>query len=295
MGFIKRHPIFITIVLAVGGFLYWNYFRGVTINSKIDSKSDQYVNDMYYAEGSAYEKLLDKYEKKMYLKILSDVKKNKQDTKLEGPDYGCDVYTNCDKLLVKVVEALNLDHPELIQWGTYGTVQVGQFLKVEYKYALKSSVETKINNMRLLRMIDDIKKSTKDLTEIEKVKYVYEWMNRSDYDSTFKENSKNQSAYYVFKKKDAMSPAFAKASQIIFQNLGITSYLVNGTKNGEHMWNIVKIDEEYYYFDATNGLNVKKESKDYYSGVGALKDTYKLNHKELYPELNGVKYLYSGN
>lgn len=292
MRFIKRHPIFIAVLLIAIGYLYWNYFRGITVYEKIDSSSPQYVSDMYYSDGRAFNGILNQYEQKLYMQLLNDIKKNEQETKFLGPDYGCDVYSNCDKILVNAVEALTLDHPELIQWGTYNTIQVGEFLKIEYRYALKSRAETTINNMRLLRMIDDIKKATQDMDEMEKVKYVYEWMSRSKYDGELKENSKTQSLYYIFKKKQATSPAFAKAAQVIFQNIGITSYLVSGTKSGNHMWNIVMLDKEYYYFDATNGLSTTKESKDYYSGIGASTTGYTLNYSELYPSVNGTKYLY---
>ena len=86
----------------------------------------------------------------------------------------------------------------------------------------------------------------------EKIKYVYNWMgNNTSYDKTFTWSSKNQSVYSVFMSKEAVCAGFAKASQIIFQNIGIESYGVAGQTGGPHMWNIIEYDGKYYFFDST--------------------------------------------
>ena len=294
MGFIKRHPILIVVVLLVGGYIFWNYFRPVKINGNINKNSEHYVNDMYYADGLRYNRLLSAPEKKMYMDLLADLKKNNIETKLDGVNYGCDVYTtSCYEMLVKVLDAMLIDHPELIQWGNFSTIQVGEFLKVDYKYKIKGSIMKSINTMRILRIIDDIKGSTSKMSEIDKVKYVYEWVQRSDYDTKIKEGSKNNSAYDIFYKNDGHSDSFAKASQIIFQNIGIESYLVNGKMVNDHMWNIVKIDEKYYYFDATLGAGLSEKSAGFYAGVGTNPKNYTLNHPELLPKIDGDKYLFN--
>ena len=45
---------------------------------------------------------------------------------------------------------------------------------------------------------------------------------------------------------------YAKAFQFILQNLGYESILVAGEgADGLHAWNMVKIDDDYYYFEVT--------------------------------------------
>ena len=80
--------------------------------------------------------------------------------------------------------------------------------------------------------------------------------------------------------------------QILFQNVGIESYIL---LSDNHIWNLVKIDGDYYYYDATNtyvpncyktvsysGLNT-----DYYSDP-----RYGILHPANLPFPNGTKYLY---
>ena len=64
--------------------------------------------------------------------------------------------------------------------------------------------------------------------------------------------SKNQSIYNVFMNKNAVCAGFAKASQVIFQNIGINSYTITGESTGPHMWNVVELDGKYNFIN-TNG------------------------------------------
>ncbi len=87
-------------------------------------------------------------------------------------------------------------------------------------------------------------------------------------------------------KKNAVCAGFAKASQVIFQNIGINSYAVTGTTTGGHMWNIVEIDGKYYYYDSTVAACRKKTSKGYYDGLKQEEFAdYKLDHPDWYSGL----------
>ena len=289
MKFIKKHPVLIIFWVVVLTYIFWNYLRPVNIYEKIDKESAHYNNDLYYSDGMAYEKLLKKSEQKLYLTMMSDINKNRVETKFEGPEFECDVFYpegefGCSKLVERVLDALLVDHPELIQWGAYSQIQIGEFQKVEYRYNIKSNAATLIQTARMQRILEDIKKKTKDLTPVEKIKYVYDWIgSRSEFEYKFTIAAKNQSAWDIFNKKTSTSAGFAKASQIIFQNIGIESYLVMGYTTGNHMWNIIKVSDKYYYFDATYAASIDKNSNNYYSGIGANIKSYELNHPELYP------------
>jgi len=292
MNFIKKHPILVIFWCVVLAYVFWVYLRPVSVNPKINKESIHYVNDMYYSNGSAYENLLDEKEQKLYMVMLKDIGKNKVETKFEGPPYECDVFASsgensCNYLITKVLEAIVLDHPELIQWGAYSQIQIGEFQKAEYRYNLRSNALTVIQTAKMLRMIDSIKKKTQKMDEVEKIKYVYEWVTRSKYEHRLELTSKNQSAFDVFNKKTTTSAGFAKASQIIFQNIGIESYLVIGNTTGLHMWNIIKYKDKYYYFDSTYAATIDKTSSNYYSGIGVSPKSYELIHPEIYPKIDG--------
>lgn len=75
-------------------------------------------------------------------------------------------------------------------------------------------------------------------------------------DSTYNTNSAyNQSIYSVFVRRNSVRTGYAKAAQYLFNLLGIESCLVfgrlhNDKEDGRHCWNLVKVDNEYYHFDA---------------------------------------------
>ena len=295
MSFIKRHFIVITLILVVGGYAYWNYLRPVGVHESLDKESPHYVNDLYYSNGMAFSGMLGDAEQKMYMDILRDVKAFKVDSKLEGYDYGCDVFgDSCNIMLEEVIIALMLDHPELTQWGSYSTMQVGEYLKVEYRYMLKSKLWADLDNRKMLRKIYDVTNKVIDKSEIDKVKYIYEYLAKNE-QMNFSASSKEQSAYNVLIGSKGTSASFAKAAQMLFQYLGLESYIVNGEYLGNHYWNIVRIDGEYYYFDATMGIGIVKEADNYYQGIGVNTEFLKNNYELMYPKVSGTKYLYENN
>ena len=195
--------------------------------------------------------------------------------------------TNKDTSVSEVADAIITDHPELLNFGgmRYSWDSLGNY-EIEVKNAPPIILE-QINISKIERIIYKIKQETKNMSDYEKIKYVYEWMGEnSDYDRTFTEMAKNQSAYNVFINKNAVCAGFAKASQIIFQNIGIESFGVSGYTSGPHMWNIVKYEGKYYFFDSTVATSVPKTSKRYYNGLKqTTMNDYKMDNPEWYPKI----------
>ena len=103
--------------------------------------------------------------------------------------------------------------------------------------------------------IDYVKK----LTQQEQVAYVYKWLVTY---CTYNANSAyNQSIYSVFVRRNSVCTGYAKATQYLLNLLGIESRLVfghlhNDKEDGRHCWNLVKVDNEYYHFDACFGDSI---------------------------------------
>ena len=99
----------------------------------------------------------------------------------------------------------------------------------------------------------------KKLSQQEQVAYVYKWLVTY---CTYNTNSAyNQSIYSVFVRRNSVCTGYAKAAQYLFNLLGIESRLVfgclhNDKEDGRHCWNLVKVDNEYYHFDACFGYSI---------------------------------------
>ena len=99
----------------------------------------------------------------------------------------------------------------------------------------------------------------KKLNWQEQVVYVYKWLVTY---CTYNANSAyNQSIYSVFVRRNSVCTGYAKAAQYLFNLLGIESRLVfgrlhNDKEDGRHCWNLVKVYNEYYHFDACFGDSI---------------------------------------
>lgn len=293
-NFIRKYPILFVVLLILLANIFWKYLRPIEGNPLVDKKSPHYVNGLYYSDGRFYD-AADDITQKMYMQVFDDIKNVRKESEIKYSDYGCEGMSDCVTLMIEAWDLVGLDHPELLAYGTISMREIDlTMMKASYHRPIRSKFMVSIYERRIARIIDDIKKETKDMSEYEKVKYVYDYIGRREYNPLFNPYTQtDQSAYSVFIKKKGVCAAFARASQLIFQNIGIESYIAVGTTRGPHAWNIVRIDGEYYYYDSTYAAVYKTESKHYYAGIGANKDEYSLKYKELYPDLNGEQYLFS--
>ena len=292
MRYFKRHKIYTIILIILSIFIYLNYTRIIEPNSKIDKKDKFYINDIYMSDGRIYKEYLSKEEKKAYDEIIDTINKREKTRKIDTSKYPNMTTQDIGNLLITASDAILIDHPELLQYSNIAYKYTSTKIELIISYAIDNPLMEEINTLRIRRIINNIKLKTKDMSDLEKIKYVYEWIgDNSRYDTLFTTASKNQSIYNVFIKKNAVCVGFAKTSQVIFQNIGIESMTITGESTGPHMWNVIKYKGKYYYYDSTYSASIrKKDNKNYYDGLKQEKlNYYKLSHPEWYPKIEEEK------
>ncbi|WKY47515.1 transglutaminase domain-containing protein [Eubacteriaceae bacterium ES3] len=93
------------------------------------------------------------------------------------------------------------------------------------------------------------------------VKYTYEYVVKN---TVYQENTDDQNIYSVFGRKASVCAGYAKAVKYLLDKQGIACSYVSGYVDlqGAHAWNLVRVDGEYYYLDATWGeLGVNDNSE----------------------------------
>ena len=293
MRFVKQKKFMTLLLLALSIFVYIYLTKPVKLNSKADPKSEFYINDLYSSEGRIYKNYLNEDEKKLYMTLLDDVRNHRSSRSFLLSDYNCNGYEKCFAMLHTLFDTFVVEYPEAMDFSTFMWESDGVNLKITYLYATPLKAFDTIGEQRIKRIINDIIIETKDMTDEEKILYVYEYMGENfKYDKVFTYTSKNQSVFNVFIRKNAVCAGFAKASQIIFQNIGIESYGITGESSGPHMWNVIKLNGKYYYFDATVAVSWRdKTNKYFYRGLSQnYLNAYTADHPEWYPTIEQNDY-----
>lgn len=167
------------------------------------------------------------------------------------------VSTNDSEVLRRAYECILMDYGGLFwisgyQYNTYtsfGAV-VGMEFQPHYIYTadetreLQTEVDAVVEEwMAGISLNDD---------DYEKAKYVFETLiDRVDYRQGSRDN---QNILSVFLYGETVCQGYADAAQYLLQNLGISSTVVIGNADGgNHAWNMVRLDGNYYYMDVTWG------------------------------------------
>lgn len=274
----KRYLIYILLVIIFTLFnFYFRPIKGNPLITKEYKSSDRYINDLYMSNEYFKESLLSKDDYYIYDEIINASLHDKSKVTI-------DCYEDCQSKLLNSYYAVYLDHPELISFVGINYYSVSNN-KITYEnYGNLSEIKTFFGTKRIAREMENIRNDTKNMTDKEKIIYVYDYVASHNYDRLFTFTKSNQSAYSFFTGGKSVCAGFAKASQLIFQNIGINSYLV---LSSNHMWNYVEYEGKYYVYDATMGASLSdKKSPYFYDGLGktTINSTTGL-YSNLYPEI----------
>lgn len=162
------------------------------------------------------------------------------------------------KIIDKVFNCVMMDHPEIFyingyKYTEYSRDDVVEKIVVTGKYLYDEEEKNRRQELiekeaeQILANVPD----TED--EYQKVKYIYDTLvQQTEYDI---QSEDNQNICSVFLQKKSVCQGYAKAMQYLLQKLNMESVLVLGTvTTGEgHAWNLVSVNGEWYYLDATWG------------------------------------------
>ena len=193
--------------------------------------------------------LLNEEEQRGYREMIDGIKARKKEFYLTIYD---------DDTVNKVYHAVLMDHPELF-WvhnrkqvykttfsdANYCMFSPGYSYTDEEIQEIQAAAENACQNVSTLL--------PEGAGDYEKAKTVYTYLIDN---AEYQESEDDQSMAGIFWKKQAVCAGYAGAAQYLLEYLGVPCIYVEGSTAGStegHAWNIITLNGEYYYFDATNG------------------------------------------
>lgn len=158
----------------------------------------------------------------------------------------------------KAYQAIRYDHCEYFWLSKFSYVTYSnrkdEIKKIEFTPEFSVDAE---EQAKLQAQIDEeagrlLSDAPYDGSDFDKVLYVYETLiDAVDYD---KSAENNQNLISTFIGHRTVCQGYAYGAQYLLHQLGIPCTTVEGvTEDGNHSWNLVKMDGDYYYVDLTWG------------------------------------------
>lgn len=214
--------------------------------------------------------LLDADGKEIYDRILSAVNNHETSIELQS-----EVSSDRVKDIISFVRS---DHPELIQFGGSASVSGEGSRAVSFEY-MTGADETAKKLSELDRAAKEVLSGIKADCDFGKALYVYEYLienvNAAEPDS---DDLDIRSAYGALVGKRAVCEGFARATEYLMNLAGIEcSYISDET----HAWNLIKLDGEYYWFDAALGCAATNADSLKYGLRHINYDSFAITSEEL--------------
>ncbi len=174
-----------------------------------------------------------------------------------------------EQVLIKIRDYVLIDHPEIFWFS--GKInylfekESGRITSCEFVYSMTPEEAAEKERLIEESLTSFLSGITDKMSDYEVAVAVYNnIIDLVDYDSLRleQEKSKNKinddvpddlrSIFGVFVNKKAVCAGYAKATQYLFNRLGIECVYVSGIgDDGPHAWNLVNLEGEYYYIDTT--------------------------------------------
>lgn len=213
-----------------------------------------------------YFKQLNEEEQRVYRELLKGIRAREKDFYLT---------LSQDDSIDRCYHAVLKDHPEIFWVHNHEKIYKTTYSDSDYctftpGYIYTESEISEIQNAMEAGFQEVSSLIPADASDYEKVRIVYTYV----IDNTqYQASDDDQSIAGVFWKKEAVCAGYAGAVQYLLERIGVPCIYVDGSTQGStegHAWNIVKLDGEYYYVDATNG-----DQPDFLNGNTAQLEEHK--------------------
>ena len=213
-----------------------------------------------------YFKQLNEEEQRVYRELLKGIRAREKDFYLT---------LSQDDSIDRCYHEVLKDHPEIFWVHNHEKIYKTTYSDSDYctftpGYIYTESEISEIQNAMEAGFQEVSSLIPADASDYEKVRIVYTYV----IDNTqYQASDDDQSIAGVFWKKEAVCAGYAGAVQYLLERIGVPCIYVDGSTQGStegHAWNIVKLDGEYYYVDATNG-----DQPDFLNGNAAQLEEHK--------------------
>lgn len=213
-----------------------------------------------------YFKQLNEEEQRVYRELLKGIRAREKDFYLT---------LSQDDSIDRCYHAVLKDHPEIFWVHNHEKIYKTTYSDSDYctftpGYIYTESEISEIQNAMEAGFQEVSSLIPADASDYEKIRIVYTYV----IDNTqYQASDDDQSIAGVFWKKEAVCAGYAGAVQYLLERIGVPCIYVDGSTQGStegHAWNIVKLDGEYYYVDATNG-----DQPDFLNGNAAQLEEHK--------------------
>lgn len=156
-----------------------------------------------------------------------------------------------------VYDLVIVDHPEIFWTDSYSleTVSlngVNKSISIKPNYTMTNAEIDKYKKQLQIETDNIIGNITNEMTDYDISKYLYDYLIKNVEYNLEAEN--NQTLVSALVDKETVCMGYAKAYEYLLRKAGIESTIVSGYGNDEaHAWNIVKLDNNWYYTDVTWG------------------------------------------
>ncbi len=241
-----------------------------------------------YTSKYAYSTLTDT-QKKVYAALYKTVEKHAE--YVDVSQYNCS-----ENDLLKAFYAMDYENPQFF-WLASGCswTYSSKILKVYPKYA-RTKTEMNTIKPKLEAAAQKIIDEALEIDDLfERVVYLHDAItHNTDYTSSGGEYKRDADGPLLNGK--ALCEGYSKAFAYLCQSVGIECICVEGSSEGDHMWNMVKLEGKWYHVDVTfdDPVGYGAEPRYDYFCVTSKKilQTHKLDNPFTVPAATATKYNY---
>lgn len=259
----KDYPYMVVTYGTDGAWIKWNTLKFVKIPLFTNFEFSILKNNTQDIDTYNYAHTISSVEHSEPLELISYSVLNEQQKLLYDIIYNAccnwlevvNVSTNEEDLAI-VCKAIEADHPELFwidyTW-LYSKLDDNTVVKIILKYKYDIDIVEQYQE-QIDKNIEPLLKDCENFTtDYEKALHIYEWLvTNITYDKENTEDKQNIISALI--NKNTVCAGYTTAYNYILHKVNIPSTMVTGTHDKDnHAWNIIKINDKYYYVDVTGG------------------------------------------